>query len=292
MLDYRENGPTLRYNPNIRINYSDKQSNIDSNVTPDIEDYIETPYYVVNDLQNESKTIGKSMEDATAYNNNSEKYSKPIKDSGKKVQLQPKPEQTIKSECNLNINKSRNLTENKAVNMEGKVLDADTCNPISGATISLFRKYKNCDDKLVGKINTNVNGEYTFMNVIPGIYVIQIAAQCYKSRCICIAMIKNFTPLENTTTLKKDGSCSNSNSCIFGIINDANKKPMCNAKVVLSKINGDNTYTNVALTTTNNCGKYTFTNVSNGNYKVIANDVDVSSVSIDGSCKKVQIYNN
>jgi large repetitive protein len=141
--------------------------------------------------------------------------------------------------------------------------------PINNATVQLL----NNSGTLVDSTVTNAGGNYSFFNVIPGIYNVSVMASGFQSQLKSVTTEPNQASVVNFTLVANPGSIS-------GTVRDTtDNTPIPIANVELLDTNG----IPIANTTTNGSGQYSFDNLAPGNYQVRSFATNYSTTTVSAA---------
>lgn len=152
----------------------------------------------------------------------------------------------------------------------GDVLKTTVHTPINGAAVNLFSVDGGGTETLTALSFTNEYGQFVFSEVAKGSYIIRISALGYESLAQTIKIDKDSQIANLVVDLVVDPDASR--GTISGIIADNDNKSIAGADVILYNIEDDESLTPIAYTKTNDEGVYLFINVTQGNYKIKANE--------------------
>ncbi|GAB1765757.1 carboxypeptidase regulatory-like domain-containing protein [Priestia megaterium] len=142
----------------------------------------------------------------------------------------------------------------------GKVVNADTKQPIFGATIQII----NTEGQIIGRATTDPLGRFTINDILPGTYTILVTATGFTpADPQQITVISGEVLDLQTFELKQIPS---STGAITGrVVDNSTSVPIANVRINLL----DNQGQLVASTTTNEAGEYSFVSLKAGTYTVV-----------------------
>lgn len=139
--------------------------------------------------------------------------------------------------------------------ISGNISDSLTTNPIEGALVNVFDS-----DILVGFTKTDVNGNYSIPSLTPAFYTVVASADNFQTQAVGATVLSNVT---TTVSLALDPL----GGTIAGVVTDSSTgNPIPGASIQVFK---DLTVIVSVLTDPN--GTYSVTDISPGNYSVVAN---------------------
>lgn len=142
---------------------------------------------------------------------------------------------------------------------------------VSGAIVSLYKLEEGKQPQIVAVTFSNEQGKYVLREIGIGRYAINVTALGYAAEEQVVTIDSPKTKLVINFTMYKVPAVSEK-SFIQGIISDDYGKAIVGADVILYRIDNSGELVPVALTRTNDSGKYLFADVPDGNYRVISND--------------------
>jgi 5-hydroxyisourate hydrolase-like protein (transthyretin family) len=161
------------------------------------------------------------------------------------------------------------ITSNLSV-ITGRVVDSKE-EPVSNINVVLLRKERN-KETAINISSTNISGQFAFVDVIKGNYIIQLSGEGYKTSFIEVIIDKKSTMIEINTAIRElvETFCGTIN----GVIKDIYGNPVVGATVILYKITGEEPneiIEPIKQTLTINNGVYLFGQIEVGRYLVKAN---------------------
>jgi 5-hydroxyisourate hydrolase-like protein (transthyretin family) len=140
--------------------------------------------------------------------------------------------------------------------------------PIENATVTLFSVVQGEEPTLLGTANTNNRGQYLFVNLATGSYLVSASKPGFTSNQTGTIPVGTNQFISSDLILTSNSQTNT--GTISGFISDENTNlPIANATVALYSISGG-VERIIALTKTSNSGRYLFANVAPGNYRVKA----------------------
>ncbi|MDS0527996.1 carboxypeptidase-like regulatory domain-containing protein [Clostridium sp. SHJSY1] len=159
------------------------------------------------------------------------------------------------------------LTPDPAANLNtiyGIISSTDT-KPIENAIVTLSTT--GSTPKLIGKCTTNDHGQYFFTNIPAGLYTVTASKPGYISNPSGIIPLDT-KEIFNLNLILQTNSDTNTGT-VSGLITNTNNIPLPNATVALYSI-VDGFEGIIAITKTSASGRYLFTNITPGEYRVKA----------------------
>ncbi|MGG4167943.1 carboxypeptidase regulatory-like domain-containing protein [Rossellomorea vietnamensis] len=149
--------------------------------------------------------------------------------------------------------------------------------PINNATVQLL----NNSGTVVATTTTNVAGNYSFVNVTPGLYNVTVLASGFQSHTKSVMTEPNQAAVVNFILIANPGSIS-------GTVRDStNNTVIALANVELLDSNG----IPIASTTANGSGQYSFNNLAPGNYQVRSFAANYSTTTVSSTVTAGNITN-
>ncbi|UTE75620.1 carboxypeptidase regulatory-like domain-containing protein [Rossellomorea sp. KS-H15a] len=148
---------------------------------------------------------------------------------------------------------------------------------INNATVQLL----NNSGTVVATTTTNVAGNYSFVNVTPGLYNVTVLASGFQSQTKSVMTEPNQAAVVNFILIANPGSIS-------GTVRDStNNTAIALANVELLDSNG----IPIASTTANGSGQYSFNNLAPGNYQVRSFASNYSTTTVSSTVTAGNITN-
>lgn len=141
--------------------------------------------------------------------------------------------------------------------------------PLNNATVQLL----NNSGTIVDTTTTNVAGNYSFPNVIPGLYNVAVMAAGFQSQSQSVMTEPNQASVVNFTLVANPGSIS-------GTVRDSTNStaiPLANVELL------DSNGVPIASTTANGSGQYTFDNLAPGTYQVRSFVTNYSTTTVSST---------
>jgi uncharacterized surface anchored protein len=147
--------------------------------------------------------------------------------------------------------------------ISGRVTDAATKKPISGASIQVFS-----DFILISTALTDPNGNYQINDIAPGSYNVIASNNNYQSQIIGAIVNQNATTIVDFALKTNPGTISGT------VIDATNSKPIAGATILLFT---GRTYRGNSITDNN--GNYIISNLAPGDYIVVASAKNFQTIS-------------
>lgn len=141
--------------------------------------------------------------------------------------------------------------------------------PINNATVQLL----NNSGSVIDTTTTNIAGNYSFVNVTPGIYNVSVIASGFQSQAKSVMTEPNQASVVNFTLIANPGSIS-------GTVRDSSDNtavPLANLELL------DSNGVFIATTTANGSGQYTFNDLAPGNYQVRSFATNYSTTTVSST---------
>lgn len=157
--------------------------------------------------------------------------------------------------------------------LDGKVTDNNTSNPLSGATVLAYR-----NSVLIGSDTTDGNGDYLIQDIKPGQYIVVASKDGYETESIGVKVNNNVTTTVNFALETDIGEIAGQ------VTEDSTGDPINNAAIDVYQ--GELL---IASTTTNSLGNYSISNLSAGDYIVVASKASFETDRIGATVVSSQI---
>ncbi|MPQ43204.1 MSCRAMM family protein [Clostridium tarantellae] len=241
---------------------------------------IENAFVQIMDEENNPVYHGFTNEEGKYLLNNipmNSKYNILVKANNKKIYYGNSFEGILDEVKIINFILEDDITKEYSI-IAGSIIDDDNMeNVIKSAIITLSKLDENYNEKLIDVTYTNENGQYIFTDVMDGEYIISVTASGYLNKIVNKKVenkINNVIEYKINLQLEKDMK----KGSISGIITDYNDNPLGNTNVVLYSINKENSLKPIAFTKSNEKGMYLFTNIPEGNYKIMSKQDEIINI--------------
>lgn len=154
----------------------------------------------------------------------------------------------------------------------GSISNQATSELVFGAVLSLYQVDINNNQQLIQRTFSNEFGDYAFLDVNLGNYILVIESLSYLTKSINIEITEQGEIINLPIQLQQDPNASL--GTISGIIRNNLNVPINRADVILYRVNTNKTLTPLGFTKTNEHGVYLFSNVGHGEYKIKSNEFE------------------